>query len=1073
MAVIVEREEATTAAFATGTLVDVVASDNKLALGLVPGYALKFAGGITTDNVQVADAAAIQNIFDGGGTIEAIIRPDGMGGVSLGRVYDKAQHVIHVSGESGGKCRLVFFYSFSLASGGWQTTDRVITLGQIHTVKITYNADSTANNPAIEINGAPVGVTQTLVPSGTRVSDAGSALFIGNSSARTTTFDGLIDELRLWKGGNLAWYSKFNTGSGTVLVDEINANNGAITGATWVEFDSPYKSSGYKIWLPLNLSAVITAWDSSIEFTKSTPVNTDLKVYALLTDTDAVPAHNNPGWSEQASGTALTVVAEGMNVDGKRLWLKAVLSTADASVTPSLSRWYARVAQFTKSWLDISLAERTGLVEYERWPEAGQTVLIRDPDGDLISFCIVEVDLSIHGVNTRTARCEHLFYELADGPVRSYNLVNAIPSTALAAALNGTRWTVGNIDAGLAALTKNLQGIYLNPLEMLRLIEREYEARLKFRVTVNGAGITAYLVDLLEIDEEFKGRRFEFGWDLQGIDIKVDHSNIKTALVGVGLGDEIDLATGEPLPLTFKDAVWSKADGDPANKPLGQDWVGNEDARLLYGIYDPATGEMRHRFRKYDSQAETPEGLLQATWLIGTRYHFRPQVNIEAPVADLEQVKIADIVSGGLVQLSHEKIRLGNVCYVLARDKGVIADLDVKILRVERHLKDPEQTRVIFGDPIILGSDYLRELEADVNYKDKRRRKLDRGRGPATVIVASEDTSRMPWYANIIVPAGATNAQEYIMQAIDLLPSFGGQVVLQEGAFVVSAPIIITKHNVSVKGQGQSTRIVAADNVNDLVYIEVFADEIKIADLALDGLNRSLMALRSSPAVKLAGFALERCIVENFMGMGVRLDNHDSPGVFNNVFKNNGDLFGNFLLANSNDYIVNGNTFIQEREAFNFMVFDSLGGSISGNTVFGGYSGIPLSNCHNATVSANSIRFVWRGISIISSSSHNTLTGNSIDNAGVPGTPDGIYIVGGFNNTVSGNSIVNNTNGIFIGSSNHNSIQANKCTKNMDYGIRISSGTGNLVTNNDLFDNGIGALLDNGTGTVTAAGNRS
>ena len=276
--------------------------------------------------------------------------------------------------------------------------------------------------------------------------------------------------------------------------------------------------------------------------------------------------------------------------------------------------------------------------------EGGNTIIIPDMDDRLTPFVIRESELIGAGSQVvRRVSAAHLFYELGDGPIRAYDLTNATPATAISAALVGTRWTAGDVDDELIALTKNFDTDYLNSLEFLRLIEKEFDAILKFRVEIDGTGITGYFADLITPDEIFSGKRFEFGRDLERIEIKVDHSQVKTALFGHALGEEIDPLTGDPLPLTFEGIEWSRAGGDPADKPLGQDWVGNEEARKLYGIYDPATGERLHRYGKYESKAESAGELLDATWLIGERYHFRPLVNIEGDVADLERVEIVGV----------------------------------------------------------------------------------------------------------------------------------------------------------------------------------------------------------------------------------------------------------------------------------------------------------------------------------------------------------------------------------------------------------------------------------------------
>ncbi len=460
--------------------------------------------------------------------------------------------------------------------------------------------------------------------------------------------------------------------------------------------------------------------------------------------------------------------------------------------------------------------------------ESGQILLVPDEDGDLIPFNIIETGMSINAFQLLRVRGEHLFYELGDGLPRTYDLLNQTPETALANALQNTRWQVGNIDETITGLI-DIHGSYENPLQMLRKIEREFQVRLKFRAEIGSKYIDGLFVDMVEIDQEFSGQRFEFEHNLAGITITVDHSHIKTALTGLVPGPEVDL--------TFADVEWDTGDGDPADKPPGQTWVGNEEARELYGIYDPDSGQMIHRHGVYDTgQAETAEGLLNATWLVGTRRYFRPTVNIEATVDDLSKVHVVNAL-GLPVILDHEKIRPGNICYVIAKTKGLLAALDVRIIRVERYLKEPERTVVIFGDPIYTGSDYFRELEEELDARTRRAVPVDRGPG-ACVIIGSEDTSSFPEYADIIVPASSENFQNYLAEAIDDLPEEGGQIVILEGLYQYSAQTEITKNNVTITGQGEGTVIKLADSQPTGTINWVYALDkigIKIRDLVIDG----------------------------------------------------------------------------------------------------------------------------------------------------------------------------------------------------------------------------------------------
>ena len=469
--------------------------------------------------------------------------------------------------------------------------------------------------------------------------------------------------------------------------------------------------------------------------------------------------------------------------------------------------------------------------------ETGQIILIKDEDDDWIPFQIDGVTISSRGEQIARVKCVHLYYEIGNGLPQIYAWTNYTAAQAVAAAITDTRWQVGDIAATITDLN-SITGSYDTPLAILRSIATEWTARLKFRATVGTTSITGLYVDLIEIDNDFTGQRFEFGHNLSGIDITTDFSRCYTALTGLVPGAVTDPVTLLPQPLTFAAAEWSTATGDDATKPVGQTWVGNEASRLLYGIYNPDTGLMEHRHGIYDSgAAATAETLLAATWLIGTRYHFAPQVNIEANIADLSKVRLVDIATGAVTSLDTCKIRVGNVCYVIAENNGLLAAVDARIIRIERYLKEPEKTRIILGDAMMFASDYFTTLADSLESRDARSRPTDRGPG-AAVTIASEDTSANPTYADIVVPASATDFQDYIAAAIALLPADGGQILILEGEYVYDGNIVIDKSNVTITGQGEGTVIKLKDSASDGVNGFYVSDQLYgtvIRDLVMDG----------------------------------------------------------------------------------------------------------------------------------------------------------------------------------------------------------------------------------------------
>ena len=145
----------------------------------------------------------IANIFDGGGTVSAWINPKSDGEGDSGRIYDKRIGFnLYVVGESGGKVQMRFLYDFSGGYGYWTTDSRIIKIGVWAHTAISYDNGNVANNPIIYVNGIAYtigdGLTENGTPVGTRTSDAGNNLYLGNVGGGINVFDGKMTDMRLY-----------------------------------------------------------------------------------------------------------------------------------------------------------------------------------------------------------------------------------------------------------------------------------------------------------------------------------------------------------------------------------------------------------------------------------------------------------------------------------------------------------------------------------------------------------------------------------------------------------------------------------------------------------------------------------------------------------------------------------------------------------------------------------------------------------------------------------------------------------------------------------------------------------
>ena len=159
-----------------------------------PATSMQFDGAAT--KIAVADDAAMQNIFDGGGAVECLVNLDSDGGGNAGRIAEKRWHLSTVA-ESSANVALEFTVDFSSTDGVWRSAVN-IGLNESHHIAVVYDSSSTTNNPILYVNGSAVTFTETSTPVGTRVSDAGTGLTIGNRAASDRTLDGHLQEVALY-----------------------------------------------------------------------------------------------------------------------------------------------------------------------------------------------------------------------------------------------------------------------------------------------------------------------------------------------------------------------------------------------------------------------------------------------------------------------------------------------------------------------------------------------------------------------------------------------------------------------------------------------------------------------------------------------------------------------------------------------------------------------------------------------------------------------------------------------------------------------------------------------------------
>ena len=173
------------------------------------GQALNFGG--SNDYVNIGAPSSLDNIVTK--TISAWIYPRSVGESNAGRIMDKNQGGIAgwyfatcSDPDGGSRCSaagssnaLLYEHNFASGSvGAWVTGNNTLTLNAWNHVVVTYSRSSTANNPVFYINGVVRSGTSVGNQTGTAPSDTGLENTIGNRTDTAATFNGLIDDVRIY-----------------------------------------------------------------------------------------------------------------------------------------------------------------------------------------------------------------------------------------------------------------------------------------------------------------------------------------------------------------------------------------------------------------------------------------------------------------------------------------------------------------------------------------------------------------------------------------------------------------------------------------------------------------------------------------------------------------------------------------------------------------------------------------------------------------------------------------------------------------------------------------------------------
>ncbi len=243
--------------------------------------------------------------------------------------------------------------------------------------------------------------------------------------------------------------------------------------------------------------------------------------------------------------------------------------------------------------------------------------------------------------------------------------------------LEPTRWTLGNVPE---TNHQSTNFYYITYLEALQKIVGLFNIELTFEVTIDPKSnkITRRQVNIYNQQGQRTGKRFEYGSNLLTIEQEQDSQELITALVGRGKGEQVseghdDTPDGYGRRITFADVVWTKKDGNPVDKPAGQEYLVDPETTELYGFSD---GKPRIGLTVFED-IEDPIELINATWK-ALQSLKRPKVSFKASVTDVG------------------KLGLGDTVAIIRHDLKI--EYFTRVYKVVHNLLDEQQNTIELGD---------------------------------------------------------------------------------------------------------------------------------------------------------------------------------------------------------------------------------------------------------------------------------------------------------------------------------------------------------------------------------------
>lgn len=246
---------------------------------------------------------------------------------------------------------------------------------------------------------------------------------------------------------------------------------------------------------------------------------------------------------------------------------------------------------------------------------------------------------------------------------------------------------------------------YTSMREALKALQ-ELGAEFTFSIKITGNKIAKKIIHCYNQIGKITNKRFEYGEEVLKIVHQQDRTNIVTALIGRGKGEEVGDGYGRRIE--FSDIEWRKSNGKPLDKPKGQNWIEYPEMTKEYGI--PSNGKMlpRKTVVVFDDVEDASE-LLQKTY-DQLAYYCRPLVQFSTEILGSDSIGNTISIHRG-DRNYHYQTRVFKVVtdHVNGRVQASLGDnlsgnsINRQLSQVQSNISDLDNNKMTFYDSTEIG----------------------------------------------------------------------------------------------------------------------------------------------------------------------------------------------------------------------------------------------------------------------------------------------------------------------------------------------------------------------------------